>query len=375
MTKTGDVLGTARYISPEQALGEPASPQSDLYSLGVVLYEMLTGELPHDADTSVGIVMGRVSGQLRPPREVNPDVPEGINAVTVRLLAKDPEDRYQSATELIADLERVQRGDPPALVAQQQAASPEITPARPSTRPDLEGRPRLPEPWELDLPSASPPPAHPGGARNGDRHRKRLLRPLAVVLIAAVVLVGAGVIAWLLVPYAAPSYALLEHDSEALSVEVPSEWDERVVVDSEGERGRNWSSFLGESVGPSVTAVDDLDAWRTGTVGHKGMYMVASKKLAQRYANDELVALGPNDYSSTCEAGTPQDFDRAPYSGKMLEWNNCGGDSNHTALTLAAAPEGRECVVVAQIGGYLQNEEESIQHILDTFETDCGRIT
>lgn len=375
MTKTGDVMGTARYISPEQAMGQPASPQGDLYSLGVVLYEMLTGELPHDADTPVGIVMGRVSGQLRPPREVNPDVPEGINAVAVRLLAPNPEDRYQSAAELIADLERVQRGDPPERLAQQQAASPAIPPSRPSISPDFESRPRLPEPWELDAPSASPPPARPGGARNGGRHRKVLLRRLAVMLIAAVVLVGAGVIAWFLVPYASPSYVLLEHDSGALSVEIPSEWDDHVLVDSEGERGRNWSSLLGESVGPSVTAVDDLDAWRNGTVGHQGVYMVASRKLAQGYADDELVALGPNDYSSSCEAGTPRNFDQAPYSGKILKWNNCGGDSDHTALTLAAAPKGRECVVVAQIGGYLRNEEESIQQILDTFEVDCGRIT
>ena len=132
---------------------------------------------------------------------------------------------------------------------------------------------------------------------------------------------------------------------------------------------------MGESAGPSLTAVDDLDAWRNGTVGHKGVYMVASRKLAQRYTDEELVALGPNDYSSSCEAGTPQDFDRAPYSGKILEWSNCGGDSNHTALTLAAAPEGRECVVVAQIGGYLQNDEENIRRILDTFEADCERIT
>ena len=106
------------------------------------------------------------------------------------------------------------------------------------------------------------------------------------------------------------------------------------------------------------------------------MYMVGSKKLAQRYTDDELVASGPNDYSSSCEAGTPQDFDRPPYSGKILEWKNCGGDSDHTAVTLAAAPEGRECVVVAQIGGYFwgRSGKESIQHILDTFEADCSKI-
>jgi hypothetical protein len=78
----------------------------------------------------------------------------------------------------------------------------------------------------------------------------------------------------------APGYALFEHDSRALLVEVPSDWDERIVIDAEGEKGRaSWSSFLndGESAGPSMTAVNDISSWRNGTVGHQGMYMVASK--------------------------------------------------------------------------------------------------
>src|SRR5919202_1312834 len=117
MTKTGSILGTAHYISPEQAMGEPVGPQSDLYSLGVVLYEMLTGELPHDAETPIGIAMKHVSGHLRPPKEVNPNIPEGANALTVRLLAKDSAERYTDADALIEDLERVRRGELPAAVA------------------------------------------------------------------------------------------------------------------------------------------------------------------------------------------------------------------------------------------------------------------
>ena len=110
MTRTGHILGTAHYISPEQAMGEPVGPASDLYSLGIVLYEMLTGELPFDADTPIGIAMKHVNGHLRPPRDLNPSVPDGINAITIRLLAKSPEDRYGSDSELIEDLERVCAG-------------------------------------------------------------------------------------------------------------------------------------------------------------------------------------------------------------------------------------------------------------------------
>ena len=116
MTKTGLILGTAHYISPEQAMGDPVGPQSDLYSLGVVLYEMLTGTLPYDAETSLGIAMKHVNGHLTPPREINPEVTEGINAVTVKLLAKNPGDRYADADELIEDLERVLDGLEPAAL-------------------------------------------------------------------------------------------------------------------------------------------------------------------------------------------------------------------------------------------------------------------
>ena len=114
MTKTGSILGTAHYISPEQAMGEPVGPASDLYSLGIVLYEMLTGELPYDAETPIGIAMKHVNGYLRPPQAIKSSVPDGINAITVRLLAKDPMDRYASSAELIEDLERFISGRPPA---------------------------------------------------------------------------------------------------------------------------------------------------------------------------------------------------------------------------------------------------------------------
>lgn len=120
MTKTGAVMGTAHYISPEQAMGESVGPASDLYSLGVLLYEMATGELPFDADTPIGIAMKHVNGTPPPPAEVNPAVPAGLNAIVVRLLQKDPNDRYATDDELIEDLERVARGEAPTSAASTQ---------------------------------------------------------------------------------------------------------------------------------------------------------------------------------------------------------------------------------------------------------------
>ena len=116
-TRTGFVLGTAQYISPEQAMGEPVGARSDLYSLGVVLYEMLTGEPPYDAETSIGVAVKHVNGPVRPPKGANREVPGGLNDVTVRLLAKDPGDRYPDADELARDLELAGAGLTPRAEA------------------------------------------------------------------------------------------------------------------------------------------------------------------------------------------------------------------------------------------------------------------
>src|SRR5919107_29054 len=106
ISKTGTVMGTAGYMSPEQALGKPATSKSDLYSLGVVLYEALTGELPFTADNPIAVSMKHVNEPLRPPVQLNPRIPRGMNAIVTKLLAKDPEDRYADADELANDLSR-----------------------------------------------------------------------------------------------------------------------------------------------------------------------------------------------------------------------------------------------------------------------------
>jgi eukaryotic-like serine/threonine-protein kinase len=122
ISRTSTVLGTATYISPEQAMGEPVGPASDLYSLGVVLYEMLTGRVPFEAQTPVGVAMRHVHESPRPARELNHGVPEGMDAVVMRLLAKRAEDRYGNACELVGDLGRVREGLFPSFVGAAERA-------------------------------------------------------------------------------------------------------------------------------------------------------------------------------------------------------------------------------------------------------------
>ena len=106
----GDILGTPHYISPEQAMGEPVSSASDLYSLGVVLYEMLTGRVPFEVESLSDLPAAHAGGAPPHPRELNPKIPEGTDAVVMRLLCRDPNDRYASANQLINDLKRVWDG-------------------------------------------------------------------------------------------------------------------------------------------------------------------------------------------------------------------------------------------------------------------------
>ncbi|MDP9401270.1 MAG: PASTA domain-containing protein [Actinomycetota bacterium] len=112
MTQTGSLLGTAQYLAPEQAQGERVTPATDLYSVGVLLYELLTGRVPFEAESPVTVALKHVSEPPVPPSRLNPAVPPELDAVVLRALAKDPAARFADADAFIAALEGVRAGGP-----------------------------------------------------------------------------------------------------------------------------------------------------------------------------------------------------------------------------------------------------------------------
>lgn len=110
MTKTDAVVGTAQYLSPEQAKGGQVDQRSDLYSAGCMLYELLTGKAPFSGDSAVSIAYQHVSETPKTPSALAPDIPEALDRVVMKSLAKDPENRYQNAGEMIADMHSAVRG-------------------------------------------------------------------------------------------------------------------------------------------------------------------------------------------------------------------------------------------------------------------------
>ena len=106
LTASGAMVGTPSYMAPEQGLGQPGNERSDIYSLGVMLYQLVLGRLPFDADTPLAVVLKHINEPLPLPRLLKPDLSDALNAVILKSLAKDPNDRYQKVTEMLADLRR-----------------------------------------------------------------------------------------------------------------------------------------------------------------------------------------------------------------------------------------------------------------------------
>lgn len=105
-TMTEQAIGSVHYIAPEQARGDKTDGKTDIYSVGVMMYEMLTGQLPFDGDSAVSVALMQLQTTAKRPRQVNPDIPLGLEEITIKAMQKTPDSRYHSAVEMLSDIER-----------------------------------------------------------------------------------------------------------------------------------------------------------------------------------------------------------------------------------------------------------------------------
>lgn len=200
LTRTGTIFGTPHYMSPEQALGKPLDHRADIYSVGVIMYELFTGKVPFEAESFMGILTKHITTQPTPPTQVAPErnIAPAIEAVILRALAKEPEERYQSMAELAGEL---------AAIASELA--PEVLQPRPSSQ----ALAQISKPLSVMMPSrtATPLPRPPSGAvplpldETKPQPKKRSATPyvlLATFLVAA----AAGAVVYVVrAPAAAPA--------------------------------------------------------------------------------------------------------------------------------------------------------------------------
>lgn len=183
LTGTGVGIGTPAYMSPEQGQGLPVDHRTDVYSLGIVLFEMLTGKIPHDSETPFAIVLRRITEPMPLPRAIDPTIPEAVERVMLKALARDPADRFASAGELATALRTalveagVESGVQP-LAAQTQPGSPTV--ARQSA--------------ERTTPGPEAPPQTAVRRKNGIPWWVVVAGTLALLVVVGVVLIATGVI-------------------------------------------------------------------------------------------------------------------------------------------------------------------------------------
>ena len=319
MTQTGAVMGTPHYMSPEQAKGLPVDSRTDLYSLGIVLYQMLTGELPFDADTPWEVIRQQIEGHARPMRRLRGDVPRVVEQVVNRCLEKDPGKRYQSAQEMIQSLERA-LPDGAYRLRQQAAAAPQVV-------------------SNVVAPPVQPPapPLRPKEAVAKPRSNRRAWLwgfASAIAVVAGLMVLGG--LTKDPQPSAESTPAVVEREViREVPVEVPVEVIveravESTVVEQEAVAMPVTSTLMPATTVTSATARPQPVPLETTLVLSRGATIssaVIDEETGLPIANVEIEAQsvvdgGPNSYASTGADGRYTLRGIAPGSYRIRAWTN-----------------------------------------------------
>ncbi len=300
MTQTAQVIGTAQYLSPEQARGDRVDARSDLYSAGCLLYELLTGRPPFTGDSPVAIAYQHVRENPVPPSRVDPDVPPWADAIVLKAMAKSPADRYQSAAEMRADLQRAASGMPVSAPTTRLDNYPRTQ--RMGTGAMMAGTTQIPPVDDYDYPGGDyDRGGHGGGAR------RWIPWVLGLVLVVGVV---AGV-AYYLLAGGGKTYAVPLVNNEAVATaqaQIKAAHLRSTVIDQANANVNKGlviksSPAEGDNVAANtlVTLYVSTGAAPVSVPNVEGQQQSAAEKALQ---NDGFAVVIQQDTTSTEPAGT-----------------------------------------------------------------------
>jgi hypothetical protein len=227
LTASGAMVGTPAYMAPEQGIGQTGDERADIYSLGVVLYQLATGSLPFDADTPLGVILKHINAPLTPPTAVNPNLPPCVEAVVMRALAKDSNNRYQTAKDFAADLEKCMAGEPVEPISLELAMAPVESEAMITPSEQYQARP-----WEwptLDAASATPFPQAVPAARPKRGWVAVAVAVLALILVGITVLFVVAsprrLLGAIFSPEATPTPSVIDTPTSTLTPDLTATYD------------------------------------------------------------------------------------------------------------------------------------------------------
>ncbi|MHB1808193.1 MAG: Stk1 family PASTA domain-containing Ser/Thr kinase [Solirubrobacteraceae bacterium] len=322
MTLTGSIMGTAQYLSPEQAQGHSVTEASDMYAIGVMLYELLVGRVPFDGETAVTIALQHVSQDAPPPSGGNPTVPSELDAIVLKMMAKDPAQRYPSTSEAIAALEAVRASLPepvgehvlaaaPRRVRLGAAAAPAATGAGNGAGYGAAAAGALAA-YAAERPTGAEPVLEDPASARARRRRQRaamlvgallLLVAIAAVLLALLLPASSSVVPNVQNKPVAEARAILKRDHFVASTKTASNASvpagnvvtETPSAGSKLKRGSTVtlvvSSGRGTSTIPKVTGLSEHDA---GEALHKAKLKYdVSRRASEAFAAGEAIGTEP----------------------------------------------------------------------------------
>lgn len=370
MTQTNAVVGTAQYLSPEQARGEQVDARSDLYSTGVVLFELLTGQPPFRGDSAVAVAYQHVSALPPTPSSITPDVPEALDRVVMKALAKNREDRYSSAASMRADLIRASRGaevNAPATKVWAAAAGSQPSAASAGT---TETMPMAPPPppsatgtLQATTQTSTLTPATGVDVAEGESENPKKRTGLIVTLVILGVAAVAAVIAML----------VYGSNSEPDTVAVP---DNLVGMTQAQAKAAVEAVGLVWAVSDDEVASDDVKKGDVAKVDpasgkpvEKGATVTGTLSSGPQSVTvpDDLVGMSPSDAQAAVEAlgltwslGDPVASDDVA-EGKIAQTNPSGGKTVDAGSTVTGYPSsGSDTVTVPDVRGMTQDQARSV---------------